>query len=91
VLRDLIPALPALILLTAIAQRCKKKLSQNLGDARAPPCTCLRAPMRKTKVGVFLLKHSVDGLLRRTVGKVDFWTSNFRPYLDSSTFRRQNL
>ena len=46
----LIPALTALIFLqsivTAIAQRCKKKLSQNPGGARAPPCTCLRAPMR---------------------------------------------
>ena len=42
---DLISALPALILITAIAQRCKKFLSQNPGGAHAPPCTCLRAPM----------------------------------------------
>jgi len=35
VLCDLIPALPALILITAIAQRCSKILSQNPGG-----CTC---------------------------------------------------
>jgi len=33
-------------MITAIAQRSKKFLSQYPGGARAPPCTCLRAFMQ---------------------------------------------